>query len=247
MKKANAIAAVLASMMGTVVLAAEPNGPGQPVAERLSIGELMQKNGGSLMRASMMAAPDPNRAKLSTVSFYAVPEPQPKTIKKHDLVTIIIREESEYTSDGKTDLKKNADFDARLEQMVKFGGKYPWIQGGAIKEPIPEIAMSGARNFKGEAKVDRSDSFVTRISAIVVDVKPNDTFAIQARKHIKHDEEEAEYTLTGLCRAADLTPDNTVLSTQVHNLEIELVHKGAVTDTTKRGWVPKLLDFVNPF
>ncbi len=80
-----------------------------------------------------------------------------------------------------------------------------------------------------------------------MDVKPNGTFAVQARKRIKHDEEEQEYTLTGICRAGDLTPDNTLLSTQMHDLSIERLTKGAVRDTTNRGWIPKLLDFVNPF
>jgi flagellar L-ring protein FlgH len=222
------------------------NGAARP-PERPTAAELLGQTGGSLLKASMLAGPDAKRAGIASVSFYAVPAPEPKTIKKHDLVTIIIREETQYTSDGTTDLKKQADVDAKLEQMVKFGGQWPWIQGGAIQPPIPEIKASGTRNFKGEATVDRMESLFSRITAEVIDVKPNGTFAVQARKRIKADEEEQEYLLTGVCRAADLTPDNTVLSTQVSDLSIERNTKGAVKDTTKRGWIPKLLDFVNPF
>ena len=53
--------------------------------------------------------------------------------------------------------------------------------------------------------------------------------------------------MTGVCGAGDLTPDNTVLSRQVYDLSIVRTTKGAVQDTTKRGFIPKLLDFVNPF
>jgi hypothetical protein len=41
--------------------------------------------------------------------------------------------------------------------------------------------------------------------------------------------------------------DNTVLSTQCYDLNLEKNHRGAVRDTQKRGLVPRLLDFVNPF
>lgn len=250
---------VMASVLSTVAVAQPAplpaNGSGNGSAagtvvqgvDRPSAPELMGKAGGSLLRASVMAGPDPARAKLSGVSFYAVPEPEPKTVKKHDFVTIVIREETEYSSDGTSDLKKSADFDAGITQMIKTKSGWPFVQGGAITDPAPQITMAGKRNFKGEATMERTDTFVTRITAEVVDVKPNGTFAVQARKRIKHDEEEQEYTLTGMCRAGDLTPDNTILSTQMHDLSIELATKGAVRDTTKRGWVPKLLDFVNPF
>jgi flagellar L-ring protein precursor FlgH len=207
----------------------------------------MHRNGGSLLRATIAAAPDTGKAKLTSVSYFAVPDPEPKTIKKHDLVTIIIREQSEITSDGTTDLKKNADLDARVDEFIKLSPPNWAIYGGAQGPNPPSIKLSGNRNFKGEAKLDRTDSFLARITAEVVDVKPNGTFAVQARKLIKNDEEEQEFILTGICRSGDVTPDNTVLSTQVYNLELQKNHKGAVRDTTKRGLVPKLLDAVNPF
>src|SRR5207237_8799875 len=78
---------------------------------------LLKSNGGSLLRASLAAQPDPSVAKASQISFFAVPPPVPRTLKKHDLVTIIVREESEAKSEGTSDLKKNADLDAKIEQF----------------------------------------------------------------------------------------------------------------------------------
>jgi len=221
--------------------------PAQSAYDRPSPADLMQANGGSLLRATLAAAPDPAKAHLASVSFFSVPEPEPKIIKKHDLVTIIIREESEMTSDGKSDLKKSADLDARLDEWVSANFKNFAIQGGAQGANPPSVKMSGTRNLKGEAKLERTDSFLARITAEVVDVKPNGTFAIAARKLIKKDDEEQEFILTGICRGGDVTPDNTVLSSQVFNLELITNQKGAVRDTTKRGFIPKLLDFINPF
>src|SRR4051812_34526525 len=76
--------------------------------DAINAGIMMQRSGGSLLRATLSSQPDPQQAKLSHVSFFAVPEPQPKTVKAHDLITIIIREQSEFQSNGTTDLKRLA-------------------------------------------------------------------------------------------------------------------------------------------
>jgi len=133
-----------------------------------------------------------------------------------------------------------------VDQFIRFS-----LDNFEIKNTIgaspPEIKMSGSRNFKGEATVDRTDSLIARITAEVVDVKPNGTLVLQARKRIKTDEEVQQFVLTGICRAEDISADNTLLSTQMYDLELNKSHTGAVRDTTKRGWVPKLLDAINPF
>jgi flagellar L-ring protein precursor FlgH len=214
-----------------------------------SAANLMPRSGGSLLRATLAAQPDAAQAQLggpNGVSYFAVPPPQPKVLKKHDLVTIIVREESEFKANGNADLKKSADIDAKIEQFVKLNLSKLSLQP-AIGTNVPEVKASGTRNFKGEATVDRTDSFTTRITAEIVDVKPNGTLVLQARSQSRNDEEEEGMILTGTCRAEDVTADNTVLSTQLFDRNVSVQHKGAVRDTTKRGWVPKLLDALNPF
>jgi flagellar L-ring protein precursor FlgH len=207
---------------------------------------LMRRTGGSLLQATMTVPTNQADAKLTDLSFFAVTEPEPRFVRKHDLVTIIVREESEYSSEGTTDLKKQADLEARIDQFIRFSLDNFELKN-SIGGPAPEIRMSGNRNFKGEATVDRSDSLIARITAEVVDVKPNGTLVLQARKRIRTDEEVQTFILTGNCRAEDISADNTLLSTQLYDLELSKSHKGAVRDTTKRGWVPKLLDAINPF
>lgn len=166
-------------------------------------------------------------------------------MKKHDLVTIIVREESEFKSEGTTDVKREVALDAKIEQFIKLAlGEG---LGQAVGQTTPEVKLSGNRSFKGEGTIDRSDSFVTRITAEVVDVKPNGTLVLQARSRIKTDDEEQLLVLSGTCRAEDVSADNSVLSTQLFDKDLTKNHKGPVRDSTKRGWVSKLLDALNPF
>jgi flagellar L-ring protein precursor FlgH len=218
-----------------------------PADVRQSTTALMHRNGGSLLRATLTASPDAHRATLAQVSPFAVPEPQPKTIKKHDLVTIIVREESENTHEGKSDLQKSADLEMAVEEWIKLSLGNVEIKGGAQGPTPPRIRLSGSRNFNGDATVERTDSVIGRITAEVVDVKPNGTLVLQARKRIKTDDEDQTITCAGICRVEDITADNSILSTQLFDMEFTKLNKGEVRNTTKKGWVPKLLDFINPF
>ncbi len=213
----------------------------------LNPADAMQRAGGSLLRATAGVAPEPSRANINTISFFAVPEPEPRTLKKHDLVTIIVREESEYKSEGTTDLKKQAALEAKIDEFISLSMANVAVQGGAEGSKPPSIKMGGQRDFKGEATVDRTDSLILRVTAEVIDVKPNGTLVLQARQRIKTDDEEQVFILSGVCRVEDISADNSILSTQMFDKDVTKTHKGAVRETTKRGWLPKLLDVLNPF
>lgn len=206
----------------------------------------MQKTGGSLLQAQLATRADPTQVKPAQVSFFAVPEPEPKTLKVHDLVQVIVREQSEITSKGTNNMTRDSELDAKVNDFVKLNFS-KLILKGLQPNIAPEINLSGIRSFQGQGEVDRTDSFAARITAEVVDVKPNGTVVLQARKRIKTDEEEQEFILTGTCRVEDISADDTITSTQLYDLELQKNHKGDVRQATKRGSLGKLLDVLNLF
>jgi len=213
---------------------------------QLDTDAIAQQAGGSMLRATVSNPIDPANATLTAVSFFSVPETKPRTIKKHDLVTIIVDENSQYSSNGTTALQKEADFDAKVTAMVRLSLSKLDLSENSINTN-PEIGTTGTRDFSGTGAVNRTDTMTTRLTAEVLDVKPNGTLVLQARQHIKTDDEEQMMILSGTCRVEDVTPDNTVLSTQMFDKDVTKTNKGAVRDTMNRGWVPKLLDVINPF
>jgi flagellar L-ring protein precursor FlgH len=209
------------------------------------------RSGGSLYKASMAALPpetpdQPRR--MRDASYFAIPEPEPKTIRKHDLIQVVVREESTASSQGSTELKRESEIDAKLEEFIKLKISNFAIEGGAQGLKPPAIKASANRSFKSDGTQERSDSMIARMMAEVVDVKPNGTLVLQARKTIKNDEEEQSFILTGTCRVEDLVAaDNSVLSTQLYDLRLEKNTKGTVRAAAKRGLVGQLLDLINPF
>lgn len=222
-----------------------PQGTGN--TSQLTTQELVRQNGNSLLRAQLATAPLETRNTLEAVSFFHVPPPVPRTIAKHDLVTIIIREESTAKSNAKAEYTRESEFEAKLEEFIKLSLSNFEIEGGGIGPIPPSIKASANRSFEGDGKLDRKDSFIARIQAEVIDVKPNGTLVLQARKRIKTDEEEQFFVLSGICRAEDVTADNSVLSTQLFDMELAKSTRGPIGDSVKRGAVHKFLDWLNPF
>ena len=212
------------------------------------IAARMFASGGSLLDAQLQTRAQGNAAAQRgidpDVSFFAQPAPKPTVIRKHDLITVIVREESSSRSIGSADLEKKYDLDAELREYL--GLDLSELRLGT-RRGDQRISGEAERGFTGDGSTDRRDSFVTRMTAEVLDVKPNGTLVLQARKRIGTDEDKQTMYLTGICRTADVTAANTVLSTQLHDLRLEKKTTGPVRQATRRGWIPRLIDIVNPF
>jgi flagellar L-ring protein FlgH len=231
-----------------------------------SLAAAMQSNGGSLLHAqsalrSVVEAQSPpgtasaaeNRidapaGSVAAVSFFSVAPQKPKSYKKHDLITVVARELSAFTSNGNTSETKTQDITDQLNSFIALRPSHMQlhsiISGGSN---VPEIQLQNERDYKGQGEVDRTDTLTDRFTAEVVDVRPNGTMVLQAIKQIKTDEETQRMILTGICRVEDVTADNSVLTTQLFDLELQTMHQGAVTDSTRRGFIPRLLDSFSPF
>jgi flagellar L-ring protein precursor FlgH len=59
--------------------------------------------------------------------------------------------------------------------------------------------------------------------------------------------ETQHIVLHGVVRAADVTPDNTVLSSNIANARVEFITDGDLADARKKGWLSKLYEKLRPF
>jgi flagellar L-ring protein precursor FlgH len=251
MKKTLLILAALPSLASAQdARPAAPSAPAQRAQPVITTQYLMQANGGSLLQASAaQQEPGTSEAPAKEATYnniYAIKPPEPHVLKKHDLISIVVNESSKSQTTGTADDQRSADFDAKVDSFIKFNLAKLTLRGGNSSD-IPEAKFEGSRDFKGQGEYDRSDTLVTRLEAEVIDVKPNGMLVVEAKQHIKIDEEEVTETLTGSCRVQDVDAANSVLSTNLMDLDLQKSTKGQVHDTAKRGLIHRLLDFVNPF
>jgi flagellar L-ring protein precursor FlgH len=183
---------------------------------------------------------------LKSASLIAVELPEPEKLQVHDLVTIVVREDKRFQTDSKLKSEKDWTIDAELSKWFRLDTR-DHLVGQAFADPTPGIGFDLQNDYEGKGKVDRQDVLTLRIQAEVIDVKPNGNLVLEARKRITVDEDDQIATLTGVCRGEDITAQNTVLSTQVADLVVDVRHTGAARDAARRGWLMRGFDLLRPF
>jgi len=196
-------------------------------------------------RAAVPVGADGQPIGSPLVNFVEVVPAQPRKFQKHDIVTIIVAERSATSSNEQNKSQKKQDYDVALQQFLQLGLSASGLpKVGVVGQPskLPEIKFKYDNNRDATAASGRSDTFTDRIPATVVDVKPNGTMVIEAVRRIGVNNNVQEYRLSGICRIQDVTGDNTVLSTQLANMDLSKKTKGEVRDAVKSGWLNRAID-----
>jgi flagellar L-ring protein precursor FlgH len=105
--------------------------------------------------------------------------------------------------------------------------------GGVVK------ANNGLQNLfspqssqavNGQAQTASDSSFVTSLAAQVVSVLPNGFLVVEAIRQMEMNNQRQTLIIHGVVRPSDIAVDNSVLSSQVNNLEVRLNGKGVLSD-----------------
>jgi flagellar L-ring protein precursor FlgH len=189
-------------------------------------------------------------ATVANTSLVAVRKPEPRKFKLHDLVTVIVREESTSKSEASTEMDKETKLNAEIAEWIKFHINSSDIklrpdEGLAAAPPKIDVGMS--RETGNEGASETKDSFLTKITTEIIDIKPNGNLVLEAVSKVEHNEEKLTLTLTGIVAPSSISAKNTVESSAVARLTVSKKTEGAVRDGQKRGWLVKLLDIISPF
>ncbi len=192
-----------------------------------------------------IAVEDSGNEVAERYSWIAIKPKDPPTYKVHDLITIIVREQRTFEADSELKRKKDYDVKSELDAMFKLtdGG----LGAKTFQRGKPTVDYKFETETRSRADSNREDRLVTRITGEIIDIKPNGVMVLEASARVVHDDEVSIVTLTGKVRKEDVTLDNTVLSTQLADKDITIQNEGELRDAIRRGWIPRLIDFLRPF
>jgi flagellar L-ring protein precursor FlgH len=182
--------------------------------------------------------------RIRDYSWIHIDEPKPREIKVHDIVTIIVDEKSEVTSNNRYNRQRNAQLKAELKDFLRIGEDGN-LKNAASNQPGIEAQVSSRLQSFGQ--MTDQEGIRYRIAATVVDVLPNGTLILEARKSIRTNRDVWEYSLTGRLRSEDILRDNTALSENIADLKIDRDQRGKIFDSTRRPWGIYLIDKLFPF
>lgn len=187
---------------------------------------------------------------IASVSFSAVHVPEPRTFSRHDLVTIIIRESTETNLRASLGTERDVSVDGEITDLPRFQLHELLnlqLRPNEFGAGNPAVGIGFNNEFDGAGNYGRRESITGRITGEIIDIKPNGMLVIEARKQIVTDDEALELVLTGMCRPEDVTIDNTVLSTKLHNLHLDKQHDGELRRSTRKGWLTRIIETVFNF
>jgi len=184
---------------------------------------------------------------LYAVSLIAIPPPPPRSYVVNDLITIVVSEQTTVRREQTVETEKEYDLTAARvswPDLVRFLALADDVDDVGT---AAELEIGHESEFESEGTYERDDQVIGRITARVIDVKPNDTLVLEARSVIQTDEEKQTLLLSGVCRLEDVAQDNTVLSHQLFDLRYEIHHEGQMAEATRKGLVPRVLETLFSF
>lgn len=173
-------------------------------------------------------------------------EHKPRTFHEHDLIEVLVRENSRSERTAELSTQRRADLNAGINQWPNFRAllneqlspNYTQAQG------LPTIAGTIQNRHETEGEFEREDSFTARVMAEVAQVLPNGNLILEARSVTEVDGERSAIVVRGRCRAEDVSQLNTVYSTQLHDLEVTQHSEGELRRASSKPWITRLLESV---
>ncbi len=186
---------------------------------------------------------------IAAVSYTAVALPEPRQFAVNDLVAIIIQESVSNSSDQSLETSKETTIEGEISDFPRLSLSdliQLQLRASGNANP-PKVGLEFTKEFEGEGATSRKDTYSGRMQARIIDVKPNGTLVLEARKYLKSDKEMLEMILTGTCRAEDITAANTIQSSELYDLRLIKNHDGELRKATKKGLFTKLFEFLFNF
>jgi flagellar L-ring protein precursor FlgH len=166
-----------------------------------------------------------------------------------DIITVLVRESVDASTQANTSTKKESEIEAQASEADNpfLVGEGP--DGLNILNPgeLPNWNIEADSEHKGSGSTKRANSLVATIACMVTDALPNGNLRIEGQKKLTVNREDSELRIAGIIRTRDVSPSNTIASSQVANASVELIGRGPIWNTQRRGILSKVMDWFSPF
>lgn len=107
-----------------------------------------------------------------------------------------------------------------------------------------QLKTDNQLTFNGIGATTRDGSLILNITVHIEDILPNGNLVLRGRKQIQINDEVSEITFSGIVRREDILGDNTINSTRVANLQIDVKGTGPVSAKSTGGVLSRLFNFL---
>jgi flagellar L-ring protein precursor FlgH len=138
----------------------------------------------------------------------------------NDTITIQVAVQTTAAQSGTVDSERTLTSNSSITGLL---GRTP----SAVN---PLLSGNSSSVLKGQGSTASNTTFSTNLTGQVIAVFPNGNLVIQAERQIFMNNQHENVILRGMVRPGDIGPANTVPSSSLTNLEIEMKGKGIIAD-----------------
>ena len=163
-----------------------------------------------------------------------------------DILMVEIVETSSGEKNARTKTERESSVSAGISQ---FFGFEKWLskKNANFIPSDKSLEVDLKNDFEGKGSTERNSTVTATLSARIIDVTMEGNLVIQGYREIRVNNETQFLTLTGLVRPKDITPDNSVKSTNIADARIEYSGTGVLSDKQQPGWMARGVDILWPF
>ena len=110
-----------------------------------------------------------------------------------------------------------------------------------------DFKTTSTSSSKGNVSSQLDESFKTKLSVIIEEIYQNGNYFIKGIKEILIDGQKQSLILTGVIRPYDISPDNSIPSSQIANLKLLYKKGGTEQDILQVPWGIQILSKFWPF
>jgi flagellar L-ring protein FlgH len=138
----------------------------------------------------------------------------------NDTITILASVQTTAAQSGSVD----------SERSLTSSSSITGILGRTPSAVNPLLSGQSSSVLKGQGTTASNTTFATSLTGQVIAVFPNGNLVVQAERQIFMNNQHENVIVRGLVRPGDIGPANTVPSSALSNLEIEMKGKGIIAD-----------------
>jgi flagellar L-ring protein FlgH len=150
-----------------------------------------------------------------------------KAYRAGDMLTVVVTEVASASATART----RADKEERVFGEINQPDESPW-----------NIDLSFGNDFDGGGQIQRTGKLLAKLAVTVEGVDQYGNLNIIGEQEIRVNNEQQRIALSGLVRAEDIGPDNTIASWRIANARIDFKGEGILARKQSPGLMTKLFD-----
>ena len=172
-----------------------------------------------------------------------------KDLQVGDIIQVEIQEG--LSNSSKDNIKSSKNSTTGIG-MGLFSSPRKDTMAGTITSELNKVTNIGfnsstGNSFNGKAETTNDEEFTTTISAIITQIYQNGNYFIEGSKEMLINGQKQIIKISGLIRPYDITPENSIYSSQLANLKVLYDKKGEEMDSIKKPWGSRAIESIWPF